>query len=156
MGELSAQRPFRSLGNSLKILKRSEKCAISEIAPAPSTTRFIYISLQKRVFLHRRDLRITGANFLSGNLVHHELHPERSEGSGGIETSAILSVNLAQTDVSLRSTWIRSVVQKSPAGICVSGAIDATAWATNACAPPVLSHKGMRLVDAEIFCVDLT
>jgi hypothetical protein len=45
--------------------------------------------------------------------IHHQLHPERSEGSGGIKILTILRVYLTQADVSLCSTWILSVMQRS-------------------------------------------
>jgi hypothetical protein len=48
----------------------------------------------------------------AGIFAHHELHPERSEGSGGIEIWETLCVNLSQPDVSLCSTWKLSVARR--------------------------------------------
>jgi hypothetical protein len=55
------------------------------------------------------------ANHLSEKFILRDFHPERSEGSGGIETSAVFRFNLTQPDVSLCSTWKRSVVPNYPA-----------------------------------------
>jgi hypothetical protein len=68
--------------------------------------------------LRRRYLPVAAdANHLSEKFILRDFHPERSEGSGGVETSTVLRGDLAHTDVSLCSTWKRSVVPNSPADI---------------------------------------
>jgi predicted secreted protein len=70
------------------------------------------ISSKKMFLLRCRDLCTTATNFLWEIFAHHELHPERSEGSGGIEIWEMVCVSVSQPDVSRCSTWKLSVAQR--------------------------------------------